>query len=913
MTSPEPVSVVDLAPPKSMAEALDWESPEEALLALSKASSQKAEALALNLAKELEHLSLSPPKALVGATKTKGGSSNKRHSDEEDPIDTSMASADSILNSLTKIATGGTQASQEIRTLESEKRELEQHAMDVETALSVRRNSDAAADALSSQNYAVASRAVQEYTLQKEQGRHTKRALAYAGNYTVDQMETTVRVLKQTLLERYRAASQEKNLKILGELTPFLQRVQMEQEAVSLYLKYLQSIIVVEWKEAAQKPLEQPRANPELPQSRASQRREEERKKAAPPPPPYLQMARVYNCAVTTLRHHLPMISHCLYKADGDAGLVQLVHAQVEQHVVPLFHLYVSDRQLNVVARNSQRIYNLLEDKYVGSHTNLEEESSSLTMDMDDCGFSVEVGGLSDVDGALEEAALCLQHAESFMRFLQHTVQEINKARQIRYEQQEEEKKMERERLELTMGVTAERETDIPYKQLEILPPHTQLHEVVAEVGGYYSAIERCLLLASMQRAFQSMALLDPRQYSTLGIPGHSTVVGTKALKTSLVETCLYAARHGTQRAFATGHTGTASAMANFCSDCLGGVLLEVMTRRAQESGVAPLKPGEGLLEGSSSLFKLGNAVGSAVVGRDVDDATRRQKMEQGVGRACATLNDMEVAVHHTQQLGNILLEAIDNGFPPNSHDTEQLRMCVKSIAPVTESFRAASNAAVESLVSILTPRVRAIVGDVVGSESSASASFMSTSVMGTKGTERVTVRMNYDLDDDAYKLLQLSEGYMARLCSTMDELVYPLRLHLSPRLSDALVLGVVGSAAKRLESALRRCHFTALGALSLDSDMRDLLSYAKDNLDSPELKSNMSLYRACVPLARLLQISKLLNVDDLEDVVDLISASKRKGNWDLKLEDAKAFLSLRVEFEAAKVNELLRISDTEE
>jgi len=68
-----------------------------------------------------------------------------------------------------------------------------------------------------------------------------------------------------------------------------------------------------------------------------------------------------------------------------------------------------------------------------------------------------------------------------------------------------------------------------------------------------------------------------------------------------------------------------------------------------------------------------------------------------------------------------------------------------------------------------------------------------------------------------------------------------------------------------------------------------------------------------CIPLARLVQIARLLQVDDLEDVLDLISSSKRKGNWDLKLEDAKAFLGLRVEFETRKVNELLSISEGDE
>ena len=35
-----------------------------------------------------------------------------------------------------------------------------------------------------------------------------------------------------------------------------------------------------------------------------------------------------------------------------------------------------------------------------------------------------------------------------------------------------------------------------------LLPPHTALNEVSAEIGGYYSSLERCLLLAGMQRAF---------------------------------------------------------------------------------------------------------------------------------------------------------------------------------------------------------------------------------------------------------------------------------------------------------------------------------------------------------------------------------------------------------------------------
>ena len=87
-------------------------------------------------------------------------------------------------------------------------------------------------------------------------------------------------------------------------------------------------------------------------------------------------------------------------------------------------------------------------------------------------------------------------------------------------------------------------------------------------------------------------------------------------------------------------------------------------------------------------------------------------------------------------------------------------------------------------------------------------------------------------------------------------------------------------------------------------------MNFAKDRMDSPELRSNVTLCKACPPLGRLNQIALLLNVDDLEDVLDLISVSKRKGIWDLKMDDAKVLLSLRVDFEGSKVNDLLQIED---
>lgn len=67
---------------------------------------------------------------------------------------------------------------------------------------------------------------------------------------------------------------------------------------------------------------------------------------------------------------------------------------------------------------------------------------------------------------------------------------------------------------------------------------------------------------------------------------------------------------------------------------------------------------------------------------------------------------------------------------------------------------------------------------------------------------------------------------------------------------------------------------------------MRDWLYYTKERLHSPEYSSNPAIFKACPALSRLLQISQLMSVDDLDDSFDLIHSSKRKGNCDLKMDE---------------------------
>jgi len=884
--------------PDSMADALDFDDPEEALRSLAAASSMEAKKLSVDLLQELKDFTLDLPSVL---TNDQSGSSRNsaRHYDDEGnntggpsshPLRDATACADSIYGSLTKIAVGGSQASQEIRQLEQEKEAIEEEAACIATALAIRQAEAQTNSAWQNRDFTAASKAIQPWLKWKlenepkkakngvgtESAKRKKRVVAYTGEYALDQLERTYQHLQQVLLQKYEAAVQQGNLQLIGQYTPLLGRLELEPKAVQLYMQFLREIL-------------NDKVSAEENDIDGNQQGATFANK----------MAKVYNGSVSVLRHHLPMVSHCLYRANGDVAVIRLVHDTCSETVLPIWRSYQRQRQLGSVRRHAERISDLYHQGEVDPDS--------------DGGFTTHIGSLPDVDSAMEEAAMCIQHAESYLRFVQHTCDEVNRARQYRHDK------------------SGSSDTETPaYKPMEILPPSTSLHEMVAEVGGQYVVIERCLLLAGMHRAYVAESNIeDPKYYRPLTIRSASSSAMTqgnrKPLQSVLIETCFYAAQRGTQRAFCTGHTGTASAMANFCAEALSNGFLEVLRHRAEDYGVALLKPGDGLLVGSANYFSTATSIiggrqtgtgGTSGAGAkdSLEDAERRN---QKIAQACALLNDVQVAVHNTEQLMAMLTDAITKGFPPDSHGTEQLRLCVKSLSSVQDQFKAAADSSIESLESIMKPRIRSIVGESVGTENS--STFMVSPVMkqsnqsggiGGGGAGGTTSRMNYNLDEEAYNLLQLSEGYMAHLSALLEELIQPLRQFLAPPLWDNLWISIIGTTAKRLETLLRKTNFTSLGALAFDSDMRDFMTLTRDLLLSDEYASNAAVTKACVPLGRLVQMAKLLNIDEVEDVLDVVSSLKRKGNWDWKLEDAQTFLALR--FEEDKVKDVLRLQDQE-
>jgi cell fate (sporulation/competence/biofilm development) regulator YlbF (YheA/YmcA/DUF963 family) len=724
---------------------------------------------------------------------------------DNDPLQTSKASTESILNSLTKIASGGSAASTTLRNLEQKRRQIENATHDIQNALSLRHLSNIASDALGVRNYNEAVKAISDY----DKLYPSPRAKVIAGVHCVNVSDRTKDVLQRTILERYEEGVMNHDLKELSTLTPLLGMLGMADKGVGLYLKFasdtLSSIMNkdleddgdVEEKQMMQKKEEE--AGVRISRAEAKRREEERRVSEVTV---CTKLAKIYNTAVTFLRHHLPMVAYSLGEAEGDTALVQLINAEVEKRSIDVIRQYIMMKKLAKNHQRSNGVANMIEEKYLsgdglqydqqelfeGGKADGNLDKKTILDRLDDCGFKSELGSFMQVNSHLDELALLLQHTESYDRFIRHAVDEVDKARSLRKKQKVEERKkkwmqeLENQGKDVTVeDVTKfdeeQKEMDKNRRIQDVLPKQTQLNDIVGEAGGYYSSLERTFLLASLQRAFQSVCLVDDRTYSPITIlpPNRSSnAVGCNALQTSLVEESLYAAQRSTLRAFATGHNGTASAASNFCADILGRFLLEVLIHRA-DAGTALLKPGDGLLSGQGGLGQAALAVMSSaqkglskattkglMAGTGETETERmltQQRIQEGIAMACANLNDLEVAVDYTNRLERRLLDEMKSTFPANKKETEQLHVCIKSLSGVKDTLFSASNEAMDHLVSTIMPRVRSIVNESVGQDNASTAGFMSGGTVQSN-----TVRMNYHLDDDAYEMAQLSEGYMSRL-----------------------------------------------------------------------------------------------------------------------------------------------------
>ncbi|KAG2747471.1 COG4-domain-containing protein [Suillus brevipes Sb2] len=256
---------------------------------------------------------------------------------------------------------------------------------------------------------------------------------------------------------------------------------------------------------------------------------------------------------------------------------------------------------------------------------------------------------------------------------------------------------------------------------------------------------------------------------------------------------------------------------------------------------------------------------------RKLDDVYRTAANTGGGGRGeksereCRTsfiilLNDLDLSSSHMEQLTKDLLghQTITQLFL----DAEQphVKRVISSLTGSVAKFRSALKAGVEQLFNqLMRPKLRTLIPDVLKD-------------------------VSYILDEDSYNAAEQHDIVRKRFIKTWEGLVDGYKDAFTDnnyRTLFGLALDVV---ARPWEKYILTLHFSELGAVRFDRDLRSIMAYLSSQTIFGDIREKF---------VRLQQISSLLNLDNEEDVDGFYSGSGI--SWTFSLQDAKNVVALKV------------------
>ncbi|KIK45917.1 hypothetical protein CY34DRAFT_22317 [Suillus luteus UH-Slu-Lm8-n1] len=256
---------------------------------------------------------------------------------------------------------------------------------------------------------------------------------------------------------------------------------------------------------------------------------------------------------------------------------------------------------------------------------------------------------------------------------------------------------------------------------------------------------------------------------------------------------------------------------------------------------------------------------------RKLDDVYRTAANTGGGGRGeksereCRTsfiilLNDLDLSSSHMEQLTKDLLghQTITQLFL----DAEQphVKRVISSLTGSVAKFRSALKVGVEQLFNqLMRPKLRTLIPDVFKD-------------------------VSYVLDEDSYNAAEQHDIVRKRFIKTWEGLVDGYKDAFTDnnyRTLFGLALDVV---ARPWEKYILTLHFSELGAVRFDRDLRSIMTYLSSQTIFGDIREKF---------VRLQQISSLLNLDNEEDVDGFYSGSGI--SWTFSLQDAKNVVALKV------------------
>lgn len=567
------------------------------------------------------------------------------------------------------------------------------------------------------------------------------------------------------------------------------------------------------------------------------------------------QLTAIFNCIAEAIQQSEKMLVNMFYEIDGLERFTKSVYDMAEKVAARILQRYIQQRDFHARMSNTlQRTTSKRKDteilKKEAKHENVETE------------FAVW-------NEQLDELALLLQYTQTFERFIN---------------------------LRLKPSESNKGDADQRYKSGEIPTQQSELRRTVQELAGFYCYFEDQLLSQAASQAFSWEETVHTSNAANTPAVISSANTFTFPIS-SAVDEIFYVAKNSAVRSLATGHVDCAAGALNIINTVLRDTFGNTMRQRIRNASIQLSSEQEGryighLAEASTQLrdqvqhqmhqklaqlsktttATFGVSTNAAMMLGRAGTNTPPVELIRKEQRPEVVMNSLEQAIEYLNQIANQLEISLPQYF---GDSPDHIMTCLQSFEDSRREFEQLLKSAQKNWVQELKPKLRGFLSPLISSASKKSVS--------------------YELTDEMFTFNEANDPFAQQFVRSVRQLIASFQANFSPANQSHLICFIGQCVARWIEEWFdtNNTRFNQLGALQFDKDLRLLNSFFSEWHNSDD------------PFCKLIQISCILNVDTISDVVDIVGSVRRGTKWLLSSAQVKEILSRRVEFPDRDINNL--------
>ncbi|XP_031553701.1 conserved oligomeric Golgi complex subunit 4-like [Actinia tenebrosa] len=234
------------------------------------------------------------------------------------------------------------------------------------------------------------------------------------------------------------------------------------------------------------------------------------------------------------------------------------------------------------------------------------------------------------------------------------------------------------------------------------------------------------------------------------------------------------------------------------------------------------------------------------------------------------TLNNLEVSSENIQKLKKDL--EIECERNPNLGDAAKLKLesCLSDLFSTSEIFKELLQGGVYQLCnSAILPRLKPIIDGFTS--------------------------INHNITEEEFAYFEVNDPFVQNFITNLDAVLSSFKGPLTASNYDSLVSFVTTDITTQLEKVVIKANFNRLGALQFDKELRSLVGYL----------TAITQWTIRDKFARLTQVSTLLNLEKVSEIMDYWGANSGPLTWRLTPAEVRQVLGLRIDFRSEDINRL--------